>query len=120
MRVQYLHVPLLHAGTAIRYANSMCSCVMSSGLTVSTHRQAAFSSCRRGAILQNKPNTAKENQMWLRKEKLQTGDLPKTKSESSDALAGVLVCMLYINCISLASQGNVAALSVCFYVEVYI
>lgn len=46
----YLQVPLLQAGRLTRYARSMCSCPMSSGFTLSTQRQAAFSSCKRGAM----------------------------------------------------------------------
>lgn len=51
MLVLYLQVPLLQAERLTRYASSMCSCLISSGFTVSTQRQAAFSSCKRGAII---------------------------------------------------------------------
>lgn len=51
MLILYLQVPLLQAGRLTRYARSICSCPMSSGFTVSTQRQAAFSSCKRGAII---------------------------------------------------------------------
>lgn len=49
--IYYLQVPLLQAGRLTRYASSICSCRISSGFTVSTQRQAAFSSCKRGAII---------------------------------------------------------------------
>lgn len=51
MLILYLQAPLLQAGRLIRYASSICSCLISSGFTVSTQRQAAFSSCTRGAII---------------------------------------------------------------------
>lgn len=51
MSAVYLQAPLLQAGRLMRYANSMCSCVISSGFTCSTQRQAAFSNCTRGAII---------------------------------------------------------------------
>lgn len=65
MVILYLQDPLLQAGRLIRYARLICSCVMSSGFTVSTQRQAAFSSCKRGAMIllcqiynrQNRNNT---------------------------------------------------------------
>lgn len=50
VRGPHLHTPRMQGSSQMRYAVSMCSCDTSSGRTVSAQRQAAFSSCSRGAM----------------------------------------------------------------------